>query len=277
MSTASNTSTVKLWHAPDVMDALMLKGRFDNHRYPPHAHDTHCLAVITGGALEVELPGERRVCRRGDVVVIDADTVHAGHAPGGGRWKMRVAHVQPAALAAHAERLGLPARERFAPQSPFIRDAALSGDLYGVNWCSEVGDDALKRGERLASALVGLHTRHARRPLQLPAVRSEPRLVRAVKKRLADDLAAKLTLPALAEEFRVTPFVLLRAFVREAGLSPHAYRQQARVRRAVQLLRAGASIADASTDTGFADQAHFTRVFKQLIGVTPKVFQAALA
>ncbi|MES2938681.1 MAG: AraC family transcriptional regulator [Pseudomonadota bacterium] len=275
MSTPT-TSSVKLWHAPDVMDALMLKGRFDNHRYPPHAHDTHCIAVITGGAVEVELPGERRICRRGDVVVIDADTVHAGHAPDGGRWKMRVAHVQPAAMAGHIERLGLPVRERFALQSPFIRDAALSGDLYGVNWCSEMGDDALKRGERLASALIGLHTRHAQRPLALPAVRSEPRLVRAVKKRLADDLAAKLTLPALAGEFRVTPFVLLRAFVREAGLSPHAYRQQARVRRAVQLLRAGGSIADASAETGFADQAHFTRVFKQLIGVTPKVFQAAL-
>ena len=49
----------------------------------------------------------------GDVIVIDADVVHAGWAAGDGQWKMRVAHVQPAALAAYCERLGIPRRERF--------------------------------------------------------------------------------------------------------------------------------------------------------------------
>ena len=267
--------SIKLWHAPDVMDALMLRGRFDDHRYPPHSHDTHCLAVITSGALEVETGGQRRLCRRGDVVVIDADTVHAGQPGPTGHWKMRVAHVLPQALARACEPLGLPRRDRFGTRSPFIRDAELSSQLYGVNWCSEVGEDRFKRSETLAGALIGLHARHAAKPGALPAVRSEPTLVRAVKARLRDDLGAKLTLPSLALEFAVTPFVLLRAFVREAGLSPHAYQQQERVRRASQLLRSGRAASEVALDTGFADQAHLSRVFKQHTGVTPRVFQAA--
>ena len=280
MNATAPTKSIKLWHAPDVMDAVMLKGRFVGHRYPPHSHDTHCLAVITGGVLAVEVQQERRLCRRGDVIVIDADLVHAGLAAGDGQWKMRVAHVQPAALGAYCERLGITRRERFDLPSPFIADTELSQHLYGVNWCSEVDHDAFKRSEVLASAVTGLYARHAGhsgRAGQLPVVRSEPALVRAVKDRLRDDLHAGLTLSTLAREFDVTPFVLLRAFVREAGLSPHAFLQQERVRCAMPLLRNGRPIAEVGARTGFADQSHFTRVFKQQTGVTPKVYQAAFS
>jgi len=269
--------SVKLWRAPDVMDAVMLKGQFVGHRYPPHTHDTHCLAVITGGTLAVEVRQERRLCRRGDVIVIDADVVHAGVAAGDGHWKMRVEHVQPAALAAYCERLGIPRRERFEVTSPFIVDPEVSRYLYGVNWCSEADDDPFKRSEALACAVVGLHARHAARAADLPVVRREPALVRAVKSRLCEDLHARVTLSTLACEFHVTPFVLLRAFEREVGLSPHAFQQQERVRHAMPMLRSGRPIAEVGARTGFADQSHFTRVFKQQTGVTPKVYQAAFS
>jgi AraC-like DNA-binding protein len=159
--------------------------------------------------------------------------------------------------------------------SPFAVDAELSRQLYGVNWCSEVDEDGFKRSEMLAGAVIRLHSRHAGLSAALPVVRSEPVLVRAVKSRLRDELHARLTLSTLACEFDVTPFVLLRAFVREAGLSPHAFQQQERVRSAMPLLRGGCAIAEVSARMGFADQSHFTRVFKQQTGVTPKVYQDA--
>lgn len=274
MKTSVSTRSVKLWRAPDVMDAVMLKGEFVGHRYPPHAHDTHCLAVVTGGALAVEAKGQRRVCRRGDVIVIDAGVVHSGAAAGEGRWKMRVEHVQPLALASYCEALGIARRERFEAKSPFIVDAELARNLYGINWCSEVDHDRLKRSEALACAVLGLYARHASSAGDLPIVRREPALVQAVKRRLLEDLHARPTLDTLANEYQVTPFVLLRAFVRETGLSPHAFMQQERVRVAMNLLREGAGIAEVGTRAGFADQSHFTRVFKQQTGVTPKLYQA---
>jgi AraC-like DNA-binding protein len=275
MNTTGPTRSIKLWHAPDVMDAVMLKGQFVGHRYPPHAHDTHCLAVITGGALAVEVQDQRRVCRRGDVVVIDAEVVHAGVADANGQWKMRVTHVQPAALASYSERLGIPRRERFDTRTPFIVDPDLARQLYGVNWCSEVDDDSFKRSETLATAVIGIQAKHANTIVGLPVIRRELALVRAVKDRLRGDLHSRLTLSILASDFNVTPFVLLRAFIREAGLSPHAYQQQERVRLTMPLLRGGNPIAEVSAQAGFFDQSHFTRVFKQQMGVTPKVYQAA--
>ncbi|MDR5763232.1 AraC family transcriptional regulator [Caballeronia sp. LZ035] len=161
--------------------------------------------------------------------------------------------------------------------NPFAADVALSRQLYGVNWCSEVSEDRFKRSEALAGAVTRLYARRAALSAALPVVRSEPVLVRAVKSRLRDELHARLTLSTLACELGVTPFVLLRAFARGAGLSPHAFQQQDRVRSSMPLLRAGGAIADVSARMGFADQPHFTRVFKQQIGVTPKVYRVAFS
>jgi AraC-like DNA-binding protein len=151
----------------------------------------------------------------------------------------------------------------------------LSQDLYGVNWCSENDGDPLKRSEALASAVVRLYAVHASCNVDMPLVHRETALVGAVKGRLRDNLHAKTTLAALAREFDVTPFVLLRSFLREAGLSPHAFLQQERIRRAMDMLREGKSIAHIGEQTGFSDQSHLTRVFKQQTGVTPKIYQSA--
>jgi AraC-like DNA-binding protein len=60
-----------------------------------------------------------------------------------------------------------------------------------------------------------------------------------------------------------------RIFQRAFGLAPHAFLNAARVRRACDLLRQGISIAEAAVAAGFADQAHFSRRFKRIYGVTP--------
>jgi AraC-like DNA-binding protein len=274
-STPSRGST-RLWRAPDVLDAVMLKGRFVKHRYPLHAHDTHCLALITSGSFVANIAGHEALLRRGDIVAIDADTVHAGHAGPTGSWKMRVAHFHAEELAAYTESAGMPVRSRLAIAAPVLRDAKLAQWLYGVSWCSEVNDDPFKRSETLAAAIGRIVTLHAAQPARLGSPQVEPRVIRAVKDQLHAELGAKLTLQTLAAAQGVMPFVLLRAFVRSTGLSPHAYQQQVRIRYAQRQLGLGAAPAAVAIEAGYADQAHFTRVFKQYTGVTPGAFQLAV-
>jgi transcriptional regulator GlxA family with amidase domain len=53
------------------------------------------------------------------------------------------------------------------------------------------------------------------------------------------------------------------------GTSPYRYSLLRRLDRALALLRRGRPVADVALDTGFADQAHLTRMFKAAHGVPP--------
>jgi AraC-like DNA-binding protein len=65
------------------------------------------------------------------------------------------------------------------------------------------------------------------------------------------------------------PFHLCRVFRKETGLSPHSYQTLVRVHLAKTLLAAGVAISQVAVDAGFYDQAHLTRYFKRIYGVTP--------
>ena len=73
----------------------------------------------------------------------------------------------------------------------------------------------------------------------------------------------------LANETGLSRFQAMRAFKRRFGLPPHAYQLRVRLGVAQKSLREGVPPADVAADLGFVDQSHFTRHFKQVVGVTP--------
>jgi AraC-like DNA-binding protein len=65
----------------------------------------------------------------------------------------------------------------------------------------------------------------------------------------------------------------LGARFREAvGLSPKAVGRLIRVQHAAQRVRAGDPLADVAYQCGYADQPHFNRDFRELVGCTPTEF-----
>ena len=77
------------------------------------------------------------------------------------------------------------------------------------------------------------------------------------------------TLDDIAEHAYLSPYYLIRVFSRVLGLPPHIYQQQVRIRHAKEMLMQGFSLAEVANQTGFADQSHFSNVFKKMVGVTP--------
>jgi AraC-like DNA-binding protein len=93
----------------------------------------------------------------------------------------------------------------------------------------------------------------------------------AMDQRFGDDLS----LEVLAEEAGLPRHLLIRAFRRETGTTPHAYLVNRRVLAAGQLMRTGVMPSDAALAVGFFDQSHLTRAFKARFGVTPGAYRAA--
>ena len=65
-----------------------------------------------------------------------------------------------------------------------------------------------------------------------------------------------------------------RSFFRSVGLTPHSYIMPRRLARAQDLLaRTDLALAEVALTTGFSDQSHFCRRFREFIGLPPRSFR----
>lgn len=81
----------------------------------------------------------------------------------------------------------------------------------------------------------------------------------------------------LAEIVEMSRYYFDSLFKQSIGISPYQYVLVQRVERAKQLLKQQELlIPDVALACGFANQSHFTKCFRQLIGVTPKAYREKL-
>lgn len=87
-----------------------------------------------------------------------------------------------------------------------------------------------------------------------------------------------LTVSGVAAEVDIHPFHLSRVFRQFHGQSVGEFVNRLRVQFACgELADPARPLADVALDAGFSDQSHFTRVFRQVTGVTPGAFRGAVA
>lgn len=94
---------------------------------------------------------------------------------------------------------------------------------------------------------------------------------------LRGHMADPVVVGDLAQRERISEYALIRAYRREFSITPSQHLLSMRVDCARDLLVRGVSPADVAAATGFSDQAHLTRAFKQRIGSTPAAYRAMAA
>jgi len=81
----------------------------------------------------------------------------------------------------------------------------------------------------------------------------------------------------LARECHLSTARFSALFKQQLGVSPMLWRDQLRIREARQLLlRSADSIARVSEAVGYGDQLHFSRRFKQLVGISPRQYRQTM-
>ena len=87
---------------------------------------------------------------------------------------------------------------------------------------------------------------------------------------LDDTFEQEWSLHNIAAEVGVHPVYLCRSFSEQFGCTLGEYIRKLRMLRGWQLLAIGnSSLAEVASQSGFADQSHFTRLFKKQFGLAP--------
>jgi AraC family transcriptional regulator len=163
----------------------------------------------------------------------------------------------------------------------FERDAAIGGsetlsELISVAAATLDSDRATARAciERAAELLSV--TAEARPAPATAAIRGglAPWQQRNVDAYVAANIGCTIRVRDLARVARLSVGHFFRAFRESFGEPPFAHITRQRIERAQSLmLGSRASLSQIAFDCGMCDQAHFTRVFRRIVGINPGVWR----
>jgi AraC-like DNA-binding protein len=259
-----------MWRAEDLGGLELLRATLSEFAFRPHAHEEFFIALTECGLAMPTYRGDTHVIGPGDLIVLNPEEAHAGGPPAEGSWTYRALYPHPdlmRELMAEFPGAGSP-MPTFGGE--VVRDWEVAVHLRRFHRLSErPGFSLLEREAHLAEALVLLVGRHAASPQTPRSPGREPRAVHRSREYLEEHAAENVALEALARFAGLSAFHLCRVFREALGMTPHAYQIQVRVRHAKSLLRAGLPIALVAAEAGFYDQAHLTRHFKRIVGLTP--------
>jgi AraC-like DNA-binding protein len=242
----------------------LLRAWFGGRAYARHRHDTYAIGVTDAGVQVFDYRGRVERSTPGEVVVLHPDEAHDGRAGGGDGFGYRIVYVEPARIAAAVRAI----RGHAAPL-PFVREPVSRSSTLAraVTAAFRVAPEPLALDAlvlRLAEGLVEGD------PDSQPV--GTPRLDQAALDRARAFLDGRRAIVRSTELESVTGlsrYELARQFRVGYGTSPYRYSLMRRLDFARGRLRGGTPLADLALAAGFADQAHFTRMFKAAYGLTP--------
>ena len=230
----------------------------------------------------------------GEPFVADANTVtyyNKGQAYSRQKLSARGDHCEWFAVAPEAVAETLAAHDPAAidrPEAPFRfshgpsdPDSYLRQRLVFEHVSQEPRADRLFVEEAVLSVLGDVAKLAYTHQGMQPAARTRPRrdvdLVEAARDVIARRFTDDLSLSDIASEVGSSVFHLARVFKARTGFSLHAYRNQLRLRAALERLAdRDVDLIDIALDLGFSSHSHFTETFRRSFGKTPSAVRESL-
>lgn len=234
--------------------------------YQKHRHDTYAVGVTDSGVQVFDYRGAVHTSTSRHVVVLYPDEVHNGRAGTDAGFGYRIVYVEPYLLTDAVRTL----RGKTRPL-PFVRE------VVSTNAMLSRAIDAAFRGPLESLAVDSLIVELAQGLMAAERGGASPVTSRhvdvAATERARQFLDAEKTRVVHSRELEavtgLTRYDLARQFRIRFGTSPHRYLLMRRLELARDQLHDEHPLAEIAVDAGFADQAHFTRVFRSAFGLTP--------
>jgi AraC-like DNA-binding protein len=257
---------LKYWRVPHLENLRLLHGVGINYDYPTHMHEEYCVVLMLGGIEITNCRGQNYTTLPGQLMLINADEVHSSTSI---KAEYRVIKIGNKALSHIALTLSGHQPERICFPRLIVDDAVMFRALLDLHIKLEGYTSALEQESEFMATIGMLLSRHGQVQGIPQSTNKESNYVTLIRDYVRSHYAENVSLAKLTSITKLSPFHLLRIFKKQVGCPPHEYQTQLRIAHARQLIRDGNAIADVALETGFADQSHFSRNFKRIVGMPP--------
>jgi AraC family transcriptional regulator len=236
------------------------EGSFDEELViPVHVHDAPVVSLILRGVASEQVSEGTRELVAQDLILTPAFTPHAYAFREPGKWLNMQFLDAWFTRVSDGQQLG-------QAKSQFIRNHSAAA------WASRIHAEIHQRDTLSTLAIDGammlMMADIAR--AQIDGASTRPRWLRRVEEAIEASISSPPTVEELAAIAGVHPTHLLRTFRRYQGTTIANFVRRRRIERArTEVAQRKRPLSSIALDAGFADQSHFTRVFKQAFGETP--------
>lgn len=231
-----------------------------------HSHELSLFCFVREGTFSEVYGRRHRECGPLNTIYRPPDELHADRFHDAGAQCLTV-EIRPELL------------ERIREYAPILDDsrdfyagktAWLAAKLYGEFVLMDAAAPLSVEG--LTLELMAEASRAHGKVLE----RKPPRWLEHARELLHARFSDPLTVDSIAKSIGTHPVHLARTFRRAHGCTIGEYVRQLRIEFAcVAIVNSNASLAEIAVSSGFYDQSHFSRLFKQKMGITPSEYRLA--
>ena len=233
---------------------------------PVHVHDAAVISLIVRGVASEQISSGIQEIVAQDLILTPAYSLHGYRFRESGKWVNMQFSDEWFARLSDGQRL-------VHQTSKIVRSDSAAA------WASRIHTEIHARDNVSTLAIDGammlMMAEMAR--ARIDAASTRPRWLRRVEEAIEASIASPPSVEELAAIAGVHPTHLLRTFRRYQGATISNFVRQRRIQRArTEVAQAKRPLAMIALEAGFADQSHFTRVFKQTFGETPGQYARSL-
>ncbi len=242
-----------------------------------HYHEFCKVLLLIQGSGGYFVDGQRYLLQSGDIVLLDAHSIHRPELDGNSTYERIILYISPEYLQrqstaacnlqtvfsgdkGHVLRLAEKNRQKlFQLAAQLERD--LEEDAFGREILSNAG---------LLQLLVeiGRNRENPETSGTSPVMPRNERIMeilRYIDEHLSEDLDAEV----IAKAFFISKYHMMRLFRRETGTTVHLYITQKRLVKARELMDSGMRATEACYRCGWRSYSSFTRAYGKHLGTTP--------
>ncbi len=239
-----------------------------------HYHEFCKLLLLVSGSGGYWVAGQRYALQPGDMVLVGDRVVHRPEFEAGAPYERIIVYISPDFLRRNSTQ-DCDLLECFA-QNPVLRSEKgrarlfqlaqqLEHELSGT----ETGRVILSRGHLLGLLVEILRQQSAGTAPEPAKPAPTDQRIRQILAYIDAHLEEDLTVDAIAEQFYLSKFHMMRLFRAGTGSSVVGYITHRRLMKARDLIAAGVPATESCFRVGFGSYSSFTRAYGKYFGTTP--------
>lgn len=255
----------------------LLKAEMYDFAYKSHSHREYGIAVTRRGIQSFYCENSLYKVSKYGIITFNPEEVHDGYSELKTGLEYQMIYISQVKMQELASQICGDKLSYFHFPDTVQYDYPLALNLLSLFNSISFSNDSCEIETKFYQAVSNLMLKYGVFSQKAVQIRPDNILVDQACQYIIENAAQNISLADIAGKVNLSPYYFSRIFKQVTGLSPHNYLNQQRIEMVKSKILQIDSLAELALKVGFSDQSHMNRRFKEIYGITPGKYRAAIS